>query len=283
MFIFAMMKVQLEKILSQGSVNFFIRESSQFRPYWHYHPEIEITLITKGKGFRFVGDSILPYAENDLVIIGENTPHQWVSSNATATKFQQAYVIQFKKELFQSFKECYPLEALFKESERGIQLLGGKSKIISVITSFQNATGIQKISLLFELLNQLVGHKEKLFLSSTKYKHPLNVRDERFAKINNYILNHLDKKLSVEHIAEQCNMVPQSFCRWFKKCSGHSFISFVNIMRIEMVCQSLINTGKSIQDIALNSGFENVSHFNRTFKSLKKMTPTQFRKASQCM
>ena len=42
-----MMKVQLEKILFQGSINFFVRESSQFQPYWHYHPEIEITLITK--------------------------------------------------------------------------------------------------------------------------------------------------------------------------------------------------------------------------------------------
>ncbi|PRX54727.1 AraC family transcriptional regulator [Flagellimonas meridianipacifica] len=273
------MKVQLEKILFQGSINFFVRESSQFQPYWHYHPEIEITLITKGKGFRFVGDSIHPYAENDLVIIGENTPHQWVSSTTDETNLQRAYVIQFKKELFQSFRECYPLETLLEESQRGIQFLGSKSTIIPVILSFQNANGIQRVSLLFELLNELLEYKEKLVLSSTKYKYPLNVRDERFVKINNYILNHLDQKLTVEHVAEKCNMVPQSFCRWFRKCSGHSFISFVNIMRVEMACQSLINSNLSIKHIALNSGFENVSHFNRTFKSLKRRTPTEFRKS----
>lgn len=275
------MKMQLEKILFQGSINFFVRESSQFQPYWHYHPEIEITFITKGKGFRFVGDSILPYVEGDLVMIGENTPHQWVSSTSDETEHQQAYVIQFRKELFQSFKECYPLETLFKESQRGIQFLGSRNIITSVILSFQNANGIQRVSFLLELLNQLLGHKEKKILSSTRYKYPLNVRDERFVNINNYILNHLDTRLTVEHVAEKCNMVPQSFCRWFKRCSGHSFISFVNIMRIEMACQSLINSNKPIQYIALNSGFENVSHFNRTFKSLKGKTPTEFKKSRE--
>ncbi len=272
------MKAHLEKIHFQGSINFFVRESSHFPPYWHYHPEIEITLITRGEGFRFVGDSIQPYTENDLILIGENTPHQWVSNNSDEKKTQQAYVLQFRKELFQSFKECYLFETLFNESQRGIQFLGDKNNITPVILSFKDANGLQRISLLFELLSLLVEKKEKTFLSSIKYSNPLKVKDERFVKINNYVLNHLDKKLTVEHVAEKCNMVPQSFCRWFKKCSGHSFISFVNIMRIEKACQSLINTNKPIQQIALSSGFENVSHFNRTFKSLKKMPPTQFKK-----
>lgn len=275
------MRIQLEKIQFQGSINFFVRESYHFQPYWHYHPEIEITLITKGEGFRFVGDSIYPYTENDLVVLGENTPHQWVSNTLDEIKTQKAYVIQFRKELFQSFEECYPIETLFRQSQRGIQFFDVKNNLMPLILSFEQANGIQRISLLFELLNQLVSHTEKRFLSSTEYKYPLTVRDDRFVKINDYILNHLDRKLTIAHVAEKCNMVPQSFCRWFKKCSGHSFVGFVNIMRIEMACQSLVNTNKSIQQIALNSGFENVSHFNRTFKSLKQMTPTEFRKSRE--
>ncbi|WP_435622521.1 AraC family transcriptional regulator [Flagellimonas sp.] len=275
------MKAHLEKIHFQGSINFFVREESHFSPYWHYHPEIEITLITKGEGFRFVGDSIYPYTENDLVVLGENTPHQWVSNTLDEIKTQKAYVIQFRKELFQYFKECYPMETLFRQSQRGIQFFDVKNNLMPRILSFEQANGIQRISLLFELLNQLVSHTEKRFLSSEEYKYPLTVRDDRFVKINDYILNHLDRKLTVAYVAEKCNMVPQSFCRWFKKCSGHSFVGFVNIMRIEMACQSLVNTNGSIQQIALNSGFENVSHFNRTFKSLKQMTPTEFKKSRE--
>jgi AraC-like DNA-binding protein len=98
----------------------------------------------------------------------------------------------------------------------------------------------------------------------------------KFAKVNNYILEHLNQKLTVQQLADFSNMVPQSFCRWFRQNSGYSFITFLNITRIENACQMLMHKNQSIQQIAYSSGFESLSHFNRTFRKYKEQSPREF-------
>lgn len=80
-------------------------------------------------------------------------------------------------------------------------------------------------------------------------------------------------------MADYTNLVPQSFCRWFKKSLGNSFVTYVNTARVEKACQLLSNSNISITDIAFSVGFESLSHFNRTFLKLKHVSPSQYRKS----
>ena len=130
------------------------------------------------------------------------------------------------------------------------------------------------------------GSSDKLDLKNTGFslasEHYLNRfqsegSQNKISKTTNYILEHLEERLSVNQMAEFTHMVPQSFCRWFKKHSGHSFISFLNQTRIERVCHLLVSSNLKIQDIAFSSGFESISHFNRTFQKLKGCSPRAFR------
>jgi AraC-like DNA-binding protein len=73
-------------------------------------------------------------------------------------------------------------------------------------------------------------------------------------------------------------MAPQSFCRWFKQHSGHSFISFLNRARIEKACQLLTITDGTVKEVAYDTGFETISHFNRVFKNLKGVSPKVFKR-----
>ncbi len=269
----------LELTTAQKSFNFFKEEVDCFQPYWHYHPELELTLITKGQGTRFVGNSILPFYHYDLVLVGENVPHHWVSHKNEDGTSQQAYVFQFPKNIFKSLNECDALKALFKEAEMGIQFTNPSDEIIETIMGFGSLNKILQVGGLMCILSMLHADNDRKQLSSIAYVSSSwsNSNQQKVNETISFILEHLDQKLTVNTLAEHTAMVPQSFCRWFKKASGHSFVSFLNAARIENACQLLLTTEMPIQQIAFDSGFESLSHFNRTFKSAKGRCPRDFK------
>tara|TARA_R110002074_G_scaffold161480_11_gene319603 strand:- start:76975 stop:77808 length:834 start_codon:yes stop_codon:yes gene_type:complete len=264
---------------SKKSFHFFKLEETQFKPFWHYHPELELTLITKGCGTRFVGNSILPYSKNDLVLLGANLPHNYASLNYDVPERQGAIVLQFPSHIFNSFMECELLHVLYHEAERGIQFIKPKATTLQLIYDFDKVDTTQQVAILLQILHQLFHDKNRKYLASSLYNHQI-VSAKSQAKIKaitTYILENLDKKLTVKEMADISNMVEQSFCRWFKKAVGHSFVAFLNSSRIEQACIYLSTSDKYIQAIAFDCGFESVSHFNRTFKKLKGISPREFR------
>ena len=275
------MKPELEQIdiaTTQHSFRFFKRETVSFTPFWHYHPEVELTYIINGDGTRFVGNSIAPFSNGDLVLVGKNIPHNWVGVKHNTPEKQKAIVFQFNTRIFSSFKECERFHALFELAKRGIQFKKPTEAIVALITRFEYLTTIQQLGALLELLNLLVLHKDKTLLATEiyVYNHNQKHRVDKFARVNNYILDHLEQKLTVAQMADFTHMVPQSFCRWFKQNSGHSFITFLNKTRVENACHLLAQRKMPIQEIAFCSGFESLSHFNRTFKKYKHQSPREF-------
>jgi AraC-like DNA-binding protein len=266
---------------SHQSFHSFKVEEAELHPFWHYHPELELTLIYEGSGTRFVGDSILPYQPMDLVLVGENLPHHWVSVNSLENNFQRAVVIQFPKELFASFPECNALEPLFERAEKGIQFTQPSQELVQQLIGFDEVSRMEQLSLLLKILFQLSEHKDQLLLSTSSYKNQLGNRksQDKIAQTTAYILEHLDQKLSVDDIAEYTHLVPQSFCRWFKNATGNTFVNYLNKARVERACQLLLNTNMAIADVCFAVGFESLSHFNRTFLKLKEMSPRAFRKS----
>ena len=269
----------LELSKTQKSFNFFKEDVDSFVPFWHYHPELELTLITKGQGTRFVGNSILPFYDYDLVLVGENVPHHWISLKNEDGRQQQAFVFQFPKDIFKSLNECNSLKSLFKESERGIQFTRPSSRMVQTITTFGTLDKMQQIGTLLSILSMLHADENRKPLSTIPYSSASwgNSNQTKVNETISYILGHLDQKLTVNELAERTAMVPQSFCRWFKKASGNSFITFLNTARVEMACQLLLTTEMPIQQIAFDCGFESLSHFNRTFKTTKGRCPRNFR------
>lgn len=277
----ALEQIQLKK--TKNSFKYFKRVTKSFTPYWHYHPELELTLIKKGQGTRFIGDSIRPFADLDLVLVGPSVPHHWVSQSNEGD--QIAHVIQFRKELFSAFQECMVFNTLYDKAQRGLHYKDIPSNLVEEIEAFEHYESTKRLSALMNLLDRLSGYTNFEFLVSKAYKsrHDKTTSQLKFSSVNNYILEHLHKKLSLKEVAEIAHMVPQSFCRWFKQHSGHSFVNFVNITRVEMACQLILTSNLSIQEIAFSSGFESISHFNRTFKKIKGLSPRAYKSLHQKM
>ncbi len=277
------MKPELEQVdlkSSDQSLRFFKTELNAFVPFWHYHPELELTLIVKGEGTRFVGDSIAPFTDFDLVLIGKNLPHHWVSVSENPLEKQKAVIFQFDENIFSGIKECYHFKELFRLALKGIHFENPSKSILDRILNFDSLSNFNQIVSFMTLIQELYESTNKILLTSESYR-PLtknNFAQDKFSKVNNYILEHLNTNITVNQMAELTHMVPQSFCRWFKKHSGHSFINFLNRTRIEQSCHFLLTSSESIQNIAFSCGFETISHFNRTFKALKGCSPSVFRK-----
>jgi AraC-like DNA-binding protein len=85
----------------------------------------------------------------------------------------------------------------------------------------------------------------------------------------------------IEDLAKMISMTNSSFCHFFKKRTRKSFVEYLNEVRIGHAAVQLIETTKTISEVCYDCGFNNVSNFNRIFRTKKNLTPTEFRKFNQ--
>ena len=277
------MQPQLEIIEipeNTASFNFFKLEVTGFPSFWHYHPEVELTYILQGRGLRFVGDHIAPFQSGDLVLVGENLPHNWVSGKKPDQVLEVAFVIQFPKSLFQNFPECKNIQQLVNDAQQGLFFPAPSRNLLDKVVRIKENAPIQRLAGLMEILSELATNTHHTLSSVTFNKRTgLKKHQHRISRVTAYILDHLEEPIPLEKMAEINGMTPPSFSRWFKQSMGKSFVVYLNTVRIEKACQYLLQTDLPVTQIAYGTGFESLSNFNRTFKRLKQVSPRDYRKA----
>jgi AraC-like DNA-binding protein len=119
-------------------------------------------------------------------------------------------------------------------------------------------------------------------LSVAVRRHNTQLADEhnidRTNRAVDYIFAHYARELTLEEVAEHLGMKPTYFSRVFKQATGRNFIEFVNRLRISKSCELLADGDKPVTDVCFESGFNNISNFNRRFQQLKGMTPSHYRR-----
>lgn len=101
---------------------------------------------------------------------------------------------------------------------------------------------------------------------------------EKMKLILKYIENHYMDKITILDIAEETGLSQSHFMKYFKNTMGTSFIDYLNDYRLTMAARLLVSSDSAILDIASEAGFENLSYFNRSFKKRFKTTPSAYRK-----
>ena len=104
---------------------------------------------------------------------------------------------------------------------------------------------------------------------------------EKMKLILKFVENNYMEKITIEDVAKEVSLSQSHFMKYFKNTMGTSFIDYLNEYRLTMASRLLISSDSSILDIAAEVGFDNLSYFNRVFKQKYSMTPRQFRKESQ--
>ena len=284
------MKPVLEKISKSLDTSFFVGvyKEKYFPSPLHFHPEIEIIFIVTGYGTRVVGDSIDNFFPGDLILIGPNIPHVFASDQVNHqedTLFSTAIVIQFEKsflgDVFTALPEFQKALKLLENSRQGIQFSNKSNLIIqNKILNFPNLLGLNRIISLLEILEIMASDMKQKLLSSPNFTNSQkSIKDiHRMEVLYQFIFKNFTRNIKIEEVSDIINLSPHSFCRYFKSRTNISFSTFVNQVRIGNACKLLIEDNSNITQIAYESGFNHLSHFNRQFMIIKKMTPSEYRK-----
>ena len=182
---------------------------------------------------------------------------------------------------FLSKAEMSGIQRVLETSKYGIQFLNktaaeSKEDILSLE---KETIPFKKMLLLLELLQKLATSKQYVLLDKQHKSFTYDSSEQK--KINDviaYIVENFREKIILDEAAEIVRMTPTSFCKYFKRQTRKTFIETVMDYRINYAAQQLVNTDKPVSDISFESGFGDVSHFYKTFRNRKKLSPLHYRK-----
>lgn len=259
-----------------------------FYPYLHRHNEMQLTWVQHGEGTLMVDHNMYNFQRNDIFIIGGGQPHLFKNP---ATYFEEgseriicSLDVFFDPDIIcqtlLGIPELKYLRSFIAQAQNGIQVPAAHTDEVSRIMDelYKTENGSQSTILFIQLLQKLStvsGHK----ILSQQGPRMVNTETDgiRISHIYNYILHNYDKPITLEEVAGQAFMTPQAFCRFFKKHTRHTFIQFLNEVRIgEAKKQFSSGSFESISSIAYSSGFNSITNFNRVFKSVMGQAPTEY-------
>ncbi|HXR84960.1 MAG TPA: AraC family transcriptional regulator [Hanamia sp.] len=279
-----MSKASFEIITSAKRESFVITkfDKKAFEAPFHFHPQLELTCITKGKGKRFVGNNMTGFENTDVVLIGCNLPHCWklTPPDMKASAIVIQFNCDFLGESFFDLPEMSQVKRLLKRSESGIEFRGKtKEQIRSAMELMLEKNHFDKVISLLEILNKLSVTKEYVLLNK---KNSVGIQSddnrERINKVFAYIVENFHDEILLNDASSTIGMTPNAFCKYFKKMTRKTFMETVIDYRINFATQQLVETDKSVADVCFESGFRDMSHFYKTFSSRMEMSPLNYRK-----
>ncbi len=260
------------------------RHKAKFTYPLHQHREYELNFVENAPGVkRIVGDSVEEIGDYDLVLIcSENLEHVWDNGRCTSADIREI-TIQFSPDLLSGSlmakNQFSSIMKMFRDADHGISFpLQTVMKVYGVIDSLASESQSFVRFLKFLWLLYMLSVSDYKILSSSSFSHAeRNPESRRVKKVKQYINDHYTEQLRLEDLARLVGMTPTSFSRFFRLRTGKTLSDYVLDIRLGFAARMLVDSTKNISEICFECGFNNLSNFNRIFKSRRGVTPKEFR------
>ncbi|MEO1438559.1 MAG: AraC family transcriptional regulator [Bacteroidota bacterium] len=277
------MKPALEPVEHEPNSSFAIHmiereQRTNFSASYHYHPEYELIWTVSSQGTRYVGNQVSDYQPDELIFLGKNIPHCWITKEKT-----QQIVFKIKDDVLDvglmESPEFQQIRKMLANSYRGIEFHGAtKASVKSKITALIRKKPILRILDLLAILDELASSEDFNYINAEDYKPRENKKEMgRIQTIYNFILSRIDGKVDLEEAAREVSMTKSSFCKFVKRRTGKTFNQIVNEIRINRATELLINSDQTVTEIAFMTGYNDLSTFFRQFKTLRGVSPNTYR------
>ncbi|NOY38227.1 MAG: helix-turn-helix transcriptional regulator [Chlorobi bacterium] len=275
-----------EKINVPNKHSFITREIqlAEREPKIHSHKNYELNFIVSGAGRRIVGNNISSFESGDLVLLGPEVPHCWEILESDKNTPPSCITIHFYENIIRSdffnIPELEEVEELLKQANKGIffkrhEINEIKKRLVRLV----RLEGLESYIELLNVFNVLLKIQDVEYLSDIQVYSNNFARDlKQINRVYEYVFMNIGEGIQLKEAAGLVNMAPGSFCRYFKKKTGITFMEYVKKVRIGLAAKMLVETDKSVTQICYESGYNNLANFNHYFKNIMKKTPSEYRK-----
>lgn len=255
----------------------------QFYPYLHRHKEAQLIWIIKGNGTLIVDNSFHDFASNDIFLIAPQQSHVFRSHSADSGEEVHTLSVFYDPDgslnALLNLPELRPFHSFIKEYRGGFKVPEFYTPFISKrMLKIQKATHADQIIHFLHLLRAFCKMEPRPSqLASLSNETISEGEGLRMGKIYNYVLKNYKSPLTLDDVAAAAHLTPQAFCRYFKKHTGVTFVTFLNELRVTEACKNL-TSGRydNISGVAYNCGFNSIANFNRVFKNVAGASPKDY-------
>lgn len=254
---FAVITHQVTNSYGNYNYNAYVYSDIGWKP--HFHGNYELIYVIEGSTSITVNGVENPLSEKEFLLIAPYSVHSMrISENALVWigVFSSDHVSEFEKNnrgvIFSSFKCEDSIDAFLRKH---LLYQGTPERYMS-------------IACLNAVCDQCIKNAKKTGGDA-------NVA--LAGKIIEYISSHSGEKISMREVSDALGYEYHYFSLLFNNYFEMNFKSFINMFRFEKACNMLSDTSKSISYVCFECGFETVRNFNRVFKELCGVTPSEFR------
>ncbi len=284
------MKPALEHLPREKDHSFVVKyfDYNYYPTPWHYHPELEIVMVTESTGKRFIGDHISDFAPGNLAFLGPNIPHTYRNDDKYYEEGSdlraKSIVIHFTEASlgsdFLKLPEATPVNKLLEQSSQGLDIFGEtyqeiSKKLLDIVT----LDGLKRWLCLIEILMELAESKTAYPITQTVHIGYNERESKRLCSVFDWVTANFEKEIRLSEAAEIAQMNENAFSRFFSLRTRKTFSGFVQELRLKKAAKLLVENDMTITQVCYDCGYNNVSNFNRQFLAHYQMNPMKYRKA----
>lgn len=266
----------------------FREEYDQFFVSHHWHEEIEILFFERGD-FLFERNMQEEWVEEgDIVFVGRSVLHQ--ITGRSLPSLHHAVIFDLDMLKFDRYDmaqatilaplwngECMLPARVGKKDAGYREILDAMRGILNAWQNKKTGWYLKTKAELLLILSVLEEHGH-LKHSGRAEKTEEGYQMQEIKRVLKYMEEHYREKITLKELAGEAGMNEQYFCRFFRKMTGKTPITYLNDYRIGHAAEALLQGDARIVEVCYENGFENVSYFIKKFKEAKGMTPKEYRK-----
>ena len=276
---------EITPLMGKDALYIADRRKKEFTYPIHNHEVFELNFVEHAAGVRrIVGDSNEVIGDYDLVLItSPDLEHVWEQNTCTSDDIREI-TVQFYLDLsddgFLSRNPFHSLRKMLKEARKGLSFpMDAIMRVYQQLDTLSSVKdGFYAVMQFLTILYELSRCEGARTLATSSYaKVEVESDSRRVLKVKNYIAKNYMDEIRLNTLADIAGRSPSAFSRFFKLHTGRNLSDYIIEMRLGYASRMLVDTARSIAEISFQSGFNNLSNFNRIFKKKKGCSPSEFR------